>query len=63
MKLRQALIEQGPSLALQRAAQAEIALMDKVIEAATLLLEYDGSTIRRDLLEEALIKFNMRTAE
>ncbi len=34
MKLRQALIEQGPSLALQRAAQVEIALMDQVLLAA-----------------------------
>lgn len=34
MKLRQALIEQGPSLALQRSAQVEIALMDQVLLAA-----------------------------
>ncbi len=39
MKLRQALIEQSPSLALQRAAQIEIAKLDAEIAALKKLIE------------------------
>ena len=48
MKLRQALIEQGPSLALQRAAQIEISRLDSVLLSAINLIEVYDSHLAND---------------
>lgn len=44
MNLREALIQQQPSLALQRAAQVEIARLDALVSG-------NGSTVKRETLE------------
>lgn len=66
MKLRQALIEQSPSLALQRAAQNEIALMDSLLEAAVFVWEFRNLPRYHELsmatLEDALVNFSKRSA-
>lgn len=66
MKLRQALIEQSPSLALQRAAQNEIALMDNLLQAAIFVWEFRNLPHYHELsmttLEDALVAFSTRTA-
>jgi hypothetical protein len=48
MKLRQALIEQGPSLALQRSAQIEISRLDSVLLSAINLIEVYDSHLAND---------------
>lgn len=70
MKLRQALIEQSPSLALQRAAQNELALSDQVLLAAYEVIEhYDivhSPVTKLDIavkkLYNSLINFDEETA-
>jgi hypothetical protein len=55
MDLRDALIRQAPSLALQREAQAEIARLDAALQDARQQIEHDKLVISllRDLLQEA----------
>lgn len=54
MNLRQALIEQGPSLALQRTAMVEIARLDKVLTDVMYLLERQPGPERAAEVREQL---------
>ena len=54
MNLRQALIEQTPSLALQRATQVEIARLDRVLADVMYLLERQPGPERAADIREQL---------